>query len=80
MLILWLDCDREGEAIAYEVIEICNKVNQNLEIKRAWFSSLDKLNITNAINSLREPRFQLSEAVNARIEIDLRIGSAFTVF
>jgi len=62
------------------VIDICSKANLNLEIKRAWFSSLDKMNITNAINHLRNPKKELSEAVNARIEIDLRIGAAFTVF
>ncbi|EAS00239.2 DNA topoisomerase (macronuclear) [Tetrahymena thermophila SB210] len=79
-LILWLDCDREGEAIAYEVIDICREINKNLLIKRAWFSSLDRLNVTNAINNLRDPRKELSEAVESRMEIDLRIGSAFTVF
>lgn len=26
-IVLWLDCDREGEAIAYEVLEICQVVN-----------------------------------------------------
>lgn len=39
MLFLWLDCDREGEAIAFEVIDICKKFNNNLVILRAKFSS-----------------------------------------
>lgn len=37
---LWLDCDREGENIAFEVIDICTAVNQRLTIKRARFSAL----------------------------------------
>lgn len=39
-LILWLDCDREGENIAYEVIEVCTEVNHNLNMWRARFSAL----------------------------------------
>lgn len=44
------------------------------------FSSLDRMNITNAINNLRDPKKELAEAVESRIEIDFRIGAAFTVF
>lgn len=66
--------------MGWKVIEICSKVNKHMMIKRAWFSSLDRMNVTHAINNLREPRQELAEAVNARIEIDLRIGAAFTVF
>jgi DNA topoisomerase-3 len=39
-LILWLDCDREGENIAFEVINVCSKSNPRLSIYRAHFSSL----------------------------------------
>ena len=39
-LILWLDCDREGENIAFEVLDVCLKSNPRLEVFRAQFSTL----------------------------------------
>lgn len=39
-LVLWLDCDREGENIAFEVVEVCTRANPNLNIWRARFSAL----------------------------------------
>lgn len=39
-LVLWLDCDREGENIAFEVVDVCRAVKQNLYIRRAHFSAL----------------------------------------
>lgn len=39
-LILWLDCDREGEAIAFDVIDVCRKVNRYMGVQRAHFSAL----------------------------------------
>ncbi|KAL9654769.1 hypothetical protein ABK040_008563 [Willaertia magna] len=84
-LILWLDCDREGENISFEVIDVCKKVNRVLSIEngtilRAKFSELKPQAIHRAIATLVKPNELDSLAVEARKEIDLRIGAAFTRF
>jgi len=39
-LVLWLDCDREGENIAFEVVQVCTAANPRLNVWRARFSAL----------------------------------------
>lgn len=47
-LVLWLDCDREGENIAFEVLEVCTQANRHLDVWRARFSALiDRLALDN---------------------------------
>ena len=77
-LVLWLDCDREGEAIAYEVIEICKRSNPRIDIKRARFAAVTQPDVWNAFNNLVLPNPKEADAVNYRIEIDFRTGCAFT--
>ncbi|CAI9102586.1 OLC1v1000877C1 [Oldenlandia corymbosa var. corymbosa] len=79
-LILWLDCDREGENIAFEVIDVCTKVNRNLDIKRAHFSALIERAIKDSVQNLVMPNKLFADAVDVRQEIDLRIGASFTRF
>ncbi|XP_011011407.1 PREDICTED: DNA topoisomerase 3-alpha-like isoform X2 [Populus euphratica] len=79
-LVLWLDCDREGENIAFEVMTVCKGVNRNLTIRRARFSALIERDIHEAAQNLIAPNQWFSDAVDARQEIDLRIGASFTRF
>lgn len=79
-LIIWTDCDREGENIGFEVIDVCRAVKPNLVIYRAKFSDMTKVALTRAMNSLGRPDEKLSQAVDVRTELDLRIGAAFTRF
>ncbi len=79
-LIIWTDCDREGEAIGNEIVMTSRKVNKDIIVKRAWFSAANKPDIMHAINNLRELDINAVKAVEARSEIDLRIGAAFTRF
>jgi DNA topoisomerase III len=67
VLILWLDCDREGEAIAFDVIDLCKQVKPNIMVKRAHFSALTKQDITQGCTKkLSDPDKFLADAVFAR--------------
>ena len=78
LLVLWLDCDREGEGIAFEVSDTCGAVNAHLEVKRARFSSIAERDLMHAIGALAAPDKNQADAVRARSELDLRLGAAFT--
>lgn len=80
MLIIWTDCDREGENIGFEIINTCTSVNPNLDIYRAKFSEITGPSIKRAIQNLERPKKLVSDAVDVRQELDLRIGAAFTRF
>jgi DNA topoisomerase-3 len=83
-LILWLDCDREGEAISDEVRTVCIKGNPRLQsqnrIYRAKFSTVLPGEIQRALRSLGRINEHFVQAVLARSEHDLRVGAAFTRF
>ena len=84
-LVLWLDCDREGENICFEVIENCvgnltKPVSGQKNVFRAKFSAITAVDINRALNNLVDPNENESNAVAARQELDLKIGVAFTRF
>lgn len=81
-LVLWLDCDREGENICFEVIECTGfQVNDaRRKVHRARFSSVTEKDILKAMGNLVEPNRNEALAVDARQEIDLKVGVAFTRF
>ena len=81
-VILWLDCDREGEAIAKEVEEVCIESNPRLRpnVYRAKFSTVLDAEIIRALASLGRLNEWFVQAVQARSQLDLRVGAAFTRF
>ncbi|KAK3091602.1 hypothetical protein FSP39_021083 [Pinctada imbricata] len=79
-LIIWTDCDREGENIGFEVIQVCKAVKPNIPVYRARFSEITPQAIQRACRNLLPPDKNTSDAVDVRSELDLRIGAAFTRF
>ncbi|KAG5297252.1 DNA topoisomerase III [Histoplasma ohiense] len=77
-LFIWTDCDREGEHIGTEVRYQARKSNPRIEIKRARFSNTERAHILQAATNPIELDDRQANAVAARIELDLRIGAAFT--
>ncbi|XP_016324182.1 DNA topoisomerase 3-alpha-like [Sinocyclocheilus anshuiensis] len=79
-LVIWTDCDREGENIGFEIIDVCKAVKPNVQVFRARFSEITPNSIRRACETLTEPDINISDAVDVRQELDLRIGASFTRF
>ncbi len=62
-LVIWTDCDREGEAIGFDIIDLCRKRKPGIKIHRAHFSALTKQDIERAANNLLPPNRNLADAV-----------------
>ncbi|EUC45325.1 hypothetical protein COCMIDRAFT_95795 [Bipolaris oryzae ATCC 44560] len=78
ILFIWTDCDREGEHIGTEIRDIALKANPNMQVWRARFSNIERAHVIQASqNPIRLDEAQ-AQAVSARIELDLRLGAAFT--
>ncbi|KAF8481542.1 prokaryotic type I DNA topoisomerase [Gautieria morchelliformis] len=78
MLMIWTDCDREGENIGMEVAKVCRKANNNIRVKRAKFSAIIAQQIHHAAQNPVELDKAQADAVDARTILDLRLGAAFT--
>lgn len=69
-IVLWLDCDKEGENICFEVLDICRHnipYSRRQRVFRAKFSSIAKKDIQAAFDALKlEPNFNESISVDAR--------------
>ncbi|KAF2744857.1 DNA topoisomerase [Sporormia fimetaria CBS 119925] len=78
VLFIWTDCDREGEHIGSEIREIALKVNPSLQVCRARFSNIERAHIIQAARNPVPLDDRQAHAVAARIELDLRLGYAFT--
>ena len=87
-LVLWLDCDREGENICFEVMHTVRMSLKHVDfpgaydgnVFRAHFSSLATADLLNAFSSLGHPNLYESRSVDARQLIDLKLGVAFSRF
>lgn len=80
-LMIWTDCDREGEYIGYEIFKEAQRSNRRLteqRLFRAVFSHLERNHILHAARHPERLDMRSVEAVSTRMELDLRTGVSFT--
>ncbi|KAI3405055.2 TOP3 [Candida oxycetoniae] len=80
-LMIWTDCDREGEFIGKEIFDAARNGNSRLTLKNVWrsrFSHLEKNHIIRAAKTPAELDMKSAAAVSCRMELDFRVGTSFT--
>ncbi|KZS99267.1 prokaryotic type I DNA topoisomerase [Sistotremastrum niveocremeum HHB9708] len=77
-LVIWTDCDREGEAIGGEVADVCRQANRHIVVQRARFSAIIPQQIHHAAQNTVALDTAQIDAVEARVTLDLKLGAAFT--
>lgn len=53
---------------------MCTAIKSNLRIFRAKFSEITSVSVKRALQNLEQPNKNISDAVDVRQELDLRIG------
>ncbi len=79
-IIIATDADREGEAIGLEAILYAQISNKKINVSRAYFSTITKIDIEKSFNTLEKFDYNFAHSANARREIDLIWGAALTRF
>lgn len=57
---------------------MCRAVKPNIQVYRAKFSEITAASVKRALHNIGQPDERQSQAVDARTELDLRIGNAHT--
>ncbi|MDR2077902.1 MAG: DNA topoisomerase I, partial [Rickettsiales bacterium] len=76
-LVLASDPDREGEAIAWHVIEVLRQkgaIDSKTKIERVVFNAITKESVTDAMKKPRELDMHLVNAQQARVALDYLVG------
>lgn len=79
-LVLFLDCDSEGEKIARDVADVCLEGRPSLTVRRAKFSAMTRQDIGRSWANLGDINARVVAMVEVRQELDMRAGWAFTRF
>ena len=67
---------KKDNVTACDIICVCFLVKPNLQVFRAKFSEITPGSVRRACETLMEPDANVSDAVDVRQELDLRIGEA----
>eukprot|EP00917_Polyrhabdina_sp_WS-2016_P025155 GHVP01054217.1.p1 GENE.GHVP01054217.1~~GHVP01054217.1.p1 ORF type:complete len:755 (-),score=132.18 GHVP01054217.1:18-2282(-) len=80
VLMIWTDCDREGEHIGGQIVDIARSVNPNIQVQRAKYSAIENEEIIQAFERPGLLNLKSVQAVECRREFDIRTGFALTRF
>jgi len=80
LVIIATDYDREGELIGTEALDVITDKNLNVDVKRARFSTMTKVEVDDAFSNLTEIDYNLSKSAETRQLIDLVWGATLTRF